>query len=149
MIDVKSTAFEPGQPIPEKYSQEGANVSPPLSWEGAPDETEEFAVVVDDPDAPGAGAWVHWLVWGIPAETDSLAEGDGPAFTRGKNSGGGTGYTGPMPPPGHGIHHYHFKIYALDAPVKLDEGAEKDDLIRAMEGHIIDRGELIGTYERT
>jgi Raf kinase inhibitor-like YbhB/YbcL family protein len=156
---LSSTAFEPGRVIPRKHTGEGEDVSPPLSWEHVPDGTKEFALICDDPDAPTPQPWVHWVIYGIPAEVRHLPEGikNDPKLTQpilalqGKNSwdsGKTIGYRGPMPPPGHGTHHYHFKLYALDTPLELAPGATKDQLLRAMKGHVVALAELIGTYER-
>ncbi len=148
MITVKSTVFDAGKPIPRKYTGEGPDVSPPLAWTGAPKETREFALICDDPDAPRAEPWVHWVLWKIPGDRTSLAEGNSGGGREGRNDFGRSGYGGPMPPPGHGTHHYHFKVYALDVPIDLKPGASKKDLLKAMQGHIVDQGDLIGTYER-
>jgi hypothetical protein len=148
MLNVTSSAFEPNGAIPKKYTGEGQDISPPLSWNGAPDGTEEFALICEDPDAPMDEPFVHWVLYGIPKGQTSLPEDDSGDGAEGKNSFGDPGYGGPMPPPGHGTHHYHFKLYALDAPVGLTPGASKADLLDAMEGHILDHGELVGTYER-
>lgn len=156
---LSSTAFEPGKVIPRKHTGEGGDVSPPLSWEHVPDGTKEFALICDDPDAPTPQPWVHWVIYGISAEVRHLPEGikNDPKLTQpilalqGKNSwdsGKTIGYRGPMPPPGHGTHHYHFKLYALDTPLELAPGATKDQLLRAMKGHVVALAELIGTYER-
>jgi Raf kinase inhibitor-like YbhB/YbcL family protein len=147
-MELTSGVFGVGQPIPRKYSQEGENVSPPLSWKGAPTGAREFAIVLEDPDSTGYQPWVHWLVWGIPADKHNLAESNGSLLRQGKNSSGKTGYAGPMPPPGHGEHHYRFRIFALDTKIELKNGANKDDLFAAMEGHVLDQAELVGTYER-
>jgi Raf kinase inhibitor-like YbhB/YbcL family protein len=148
MITLRSDAFENGQSIPEKYSGEGEGKSPPLAWEGAPGNVREFAIVLEDIDAPGDRPWIHWLVWQIPNDRTSLPEGDGSLFRQGRNGSGEAGYSGPMPPPGHGVHHYHFRIYALDKSLELEAGAGSNDLLDAMEGHVLDTGELVGTYER-
>ncbi len=148
MITVKSAAFEAGKPIPRKHTGEGPDVSPPLTWSGAPKETQEFALICDDPDAPRAEPWVHWVVWKIPGDRTALPEGSAAGAREGRNDFGRNGYGGPMPPPGHGTHHYHFKLYALDAPIDLKPGATKRDRLKAMERHILDQGELLGTYER-
>lgn len=148
MITLESTAFQHGAAIPRKYSGEGEDVSPPLSWSGAPEGTQEFVLICDDPDAPRPEPWVHWIVYGIPAGTTQLPEGDGSDFREGMNSWTDTGYGGPMPPEGHGTHHYHFKIYALDTKLELEPGATKEQVLQAIEGHIVAQGELIGTYQR-
>jgi len=148
MLNVTSPVFGAGQRIPRKYTGEGENVSPALSWSGAPEGTRQFALICDDPDAPRPEPWVHWVLYGIPPEVTDLAEGSSGGAMEGKNSSGRTGYHGPMPPPGHGTHHYHFKVYALDRPVHLPPGATKKELLEAMKGHVLAEGETVGTYER-
>jgi Raf kinase inhibitor-like YbhB/YbcL family protein len=154
-INITSSAFKSGDMIPKKYSGEDKDVSPALSWSNVPAEAKELALIVDDPDAPTPQPWVHWVVYNIPANTTNLPEAvpaeeplKTPAATQGKNDFGNVGYGGPMPPPGHGTHHYHFKLYALNAPLNLKTGAKKKELLDAMKGKIIAQGELIGTYER-
>lgn len=148
MMQVKSEAFDAEKAIPRKYSQENGNVSPPLTWQGAPANTREFAIICEDPDTPGYQPWIHWLVWGIPGDRTSVREGDVSSFKEGKNSNGRTEYSGPLPPPGYGEHHYHFRVFALDQHVGLEVGANRDDLLKAMEGHVIDQGDLVGIYRR-
>ncbi len=158
-ITLTSTAFQHGQSIPKKHTRDGEDVSPPLIWEGAPDGTKELALICDDPDAPTRQPWVHWLIYKIPPATKSLPEGvaagarpDKPTGAlQGRNSwssGRTIGYRGPAPPPGHGVHHYHFKLYALDTEMRLNPSIDKKALLDAMRGHILAEGELIGTYER-
>jgi Raf kinase inhibitor-like YbhB/YbcL family protein len=149
VIEVTSPAFEPGGAIPQRYTGEGRNVSPPLIWKGLPDETKEIALICDDPDAPTPNPWVHWVVYKIPAGVMGFREGStqGEAL-EGKNDFGTLGYGGPMPPRGHGAHHYHFKVYALDAELGVAAGLTKEQLLEAMEGHLLDESELVGTYER-
>jgi len=158
-IELKSSAFQNGARIPRKYTGDGEDVSPPLSWSGVPESAKELALICDDPDAPVAEPWVHWVIYGLSPELTSLPEGipaqsqiDQPVKAlQGKNSwssGRTIGYRGPAPPPGHGTHHYHFKLYALDQPLNLPAGVDKKRLLKAMEGHIIAEGELVGTYER-
>jgi Raf kinase inhibitor-like YbhB/YbcL family protein len=158
-IQITSSAFTQGQPIPKKYTGEGPDVSPQLAWTGAPQNTKEFALICDDPDAPTAEPWVHWVIYKIPASATGLPEGvpqaehpkDPAGALQGTNSwpkGENTGYRGPMPPVGHGVHHYHFKLYALDAPLSVSPGLDKKGLLAAMENHIMAQGELMGTYER-
>lgn len=158
-MTLECTAFNNGQPVPKKFTGEGQDVSPPFSWQGAPQGTQEFALICDDPDAPTPQPWVHWLIYKIPSGTSQLPEGV-PATARtgtpivacqGLNSwpsGRTFGYRGPMPPPGHGTHHYHFKLYALDADLHVNPGIDKAALLHAMSGHILAEAELIGTYER-
>jgi len=156
-LELISTAFSEGQPIPQKYTGEGADVSPPLSWSGLPDGTQELALICDDPDAPTAEPFVHWVIYGIPAAATGLPEDFSGAESRapelvgvaeGENSFGDTGYGGPMPPPGDGKHRYFFKLYALDSDLALQPGLDKQSLLRAMKGHVLGKGELMGTYER-
>ena len=105
--------------------------------------------IVDDPDAPVAEPWVHWVIYKIPGNATGLEDGAIPAGAlEGKNTFGNMGYGGPAPPRGHGVHHYHFKLYALDAPLQLKAGLDKKALLAEMAGHILGQGELIGTYER-
>jgi Raf kinase inhibitor-like YbhB/YbcL family protein len=147
-IELSSPAFEPGGSIPTKHTGEGQNVSPALRWSGLPEGTKEIALICDDPDAPRTEPWVHWVVYKIPAERTGLPEGGAQEALEGKNDFGTQGYGGPMPPRSHGVHHYRFKIYALDAELEAVAGLTKDRLLEAIEGHILDEGELIGTYER-
>jgi Raf kinase inhibitor-like YbhB/YbcL family protein len=151
-------AFKPGRRIPKQHTGEGADISPALDWSGVPDGAAELALICDDPDAPSAEPWVHWVIYQLPADLSGLPEAlprsprldDPPGALQGRNSwpSNNVGYRGPMPPPGHGTHHYHFRLYALDAPLKLEPGATKGDLLRAMEGRVTAKGELIGTYSR-
>lgn len=154
-LTITSKAFGDGQNIPTKYTGDGQDVSPPLAWSDVPPETKELALIVDDPDAPSPQPWVHWVAYKIPADVAELAEGiaakaelTAPAGAlQGKNSWGSIGYRGPAPPPG-GVHHYYFKLYALDAKLNLTPGAGKDALLAAMNPHILAEGKLIGTYKR-
>ncbi len=148
MLTLKSRAFESGQPIPAKYTGEGQNTSPPLAWSEPPAGTEEFALICDDPDAPRDEPWVHWVLYKIPGDRRELAEGDKAGAVEGQTSWETVGYGGPMPPPGHGTHHYHFKLYALDQPLELGPGTTKEGVLEAMDGHILEQAELVGTYER-
>ena len=165
-LTLSSPSFQNGQPIPAKYSCKGENASPALNWEGVPAGTKSFALICDDPDAPG-GSWVHWVIYGIPANTVSLPEniqkrdaveapgsmsgrGDanGPGAKQGVNDFGKVGYGGPCPPRGRGAHHYDFQLYALDAELKLAPRATRKQLKAAMKGHIIGEAELSGSYQR-
>ncbi len=158
-MSIQSRAFDDGQAIPVKYTGEAQDVSPPLSWDGTPQVTKELALICDDPDAPTPEPWVHWLIYNLPAETQSLPEHvsrEGQiaapvAARQGCNSwpdGENLGYLGPMPPRGHGLHHYHFKLYALDATLNLPPGINKGQLLQAMSGHVLATAEIMGTYER-
>ena len=154
---VRSSAFSEGHPIPPAHTEDGDDRSPVLTWSAAPKETAAFCLIVDDPDAPGEEEWVHWILADIPGSASSLPAGfhekllpaDAPSgLVQGVNSWGTTGYRGPAPPVGHGLHHYHFKLYALDAVLGLPEGVAKHELLEALSGHVLARGELVGTYRR-
>jgi Raf kinase inhibitor-like YbhB/YbcL family protein len=152
---LSSPGFRHNYPVPAKFTCEGQDVSPTLKWEGAPAGTKSFALICDDPDAP-ASTWVHWVIWGIPATATGLPENvtrteSVPALggtKQGENSASRLGYDGPCPPPGHGVHHYHFKLYALDTEPALKPWATKRQLEEAMGGHVLAIAELVGTYER-
>jgi Raf kinase inhibitor-like YbhB/YbcL family protein len=147
-IEVSSPSFEPGATIPERHTGEGQDVSPPVQWGGLPQRTREIAIVCDDPDAPTQKPFVHWVVYKIPADRKGLPEGSTEGALEGINDFRGRGYGGCMPPRGHGVHHYHFKVYALDTELDAPAGLSKDELLVAMKGHILDEGELVGTYKR-
>lgn len=155
-IVVESSSFAPGGPIPIRHTGDGADISPPLSWNALPEGTRELALIVDDPDAPRAEPWVHWVIYKIPGTEGGSAEGVGSGggaslptgALQGRNDFGSTGYGGPAPPRGHGTHHYRFTLYALDAPLDVGTGLDKAALLGAMRGHILGQGELVGTYER-
>jgi Raf kinase inhibitor-like YbhB/YbcL family protein len=153
-MKIQSSAFEAGQTIPARYSvAEGENISPALFWTGVPAGTKALALIVDDPDAP-MGTFVHWVLYNLPGDAAGLPEAvpaKGPApggALQGVNDFGHMGYGGPQPPKGHGVHHYHFKLYALDGPIALGAGATKADLVGAMTGRILAESELVGVYER-
>jgi Raf kinase inhibitor-like YbhB/YbcL family protein len=146
---LSSPAFDSGKPIPRRHTGEGEDLSPPLVWSGLPPGTLELALICDDPDAPRPTPWVHWVRYGIPPTTRSLPEGAARPGVDGANSWPeGKGYRGPMPPPGHGVHHYHFRLYALDTTLDLEPGATKAQLLAAMQDHILAMADLVGTYER-
>lgn len=148
-LQVTSNAFEAGGTIPARYTADGDDISPPLHWEGLPEGTESVAVIADDPDAP-RGTWVHWLAWNLPPDTDTLEEHvpEDEELPRGGVQGttdfGTVGYGGPAPPSG--THRYFFKVYALDEVLALPSAATKPELEKAMQGHILDKGELMGKY---
>jgi Raf kinase inhibitor-like YbhB/YbcL family protein len=141
-----STAFTEGHEIPKKYTSDGADISPPLAWSGVPEEARSLALVVDDPDAPN-GTWVHWLVHDLPPSTNELPEGTStpPGGRIGVNSWKRTEWNGPAPPKG--LHHYVFKLYALDRKLGLARPT-KDELEAAMAGHVLDEAKLTGTYQK-
>jgi Raf kinase inhibitor-like YbhB/YbcL family protein len=146
-LELTSDAFQDGQPIPAQFTCDGANQTPTLHWSDPPEGTKSFALVIDDPDAP-SGTFRHWGVFDIPASARSIGGGQR-AGTEVANDFGKTGYGGPCPPEGHGPHHYHFKLFALDVD-KLDVGADAKvvDVEKAAAKHALAQGELIGTYER-
>ena len=143
-MEVKSV-FKQGEKIPVKYTADGRDVNPLLKISGIPDEAESLVLIVDDPDAP-VGDWVHWLVFNIPVSTTRIKENSVPSGVQGTNSWGRNDYGGPSPPSG--THRYFFKVYALDSELDLDESASKKDVVKAMQGHILDKAELMGVYER-
>jgi len=156
---ITSKAFEHGQPIPRQYTGDGEDVSPPLEWENVPDAAQELALICEDPDAPKPPPWVHWVIYSIASDVHALPEHMPPtartespvAACQGRNSwshGTTIGYRGPAPPPGHGTHHYHFKLYALDAKLHVMPGSDKETLLQTMSGHVLGEAELVGTYER-
>ncbi|MBS0628575.1 MAG: YbhB/YbcL family Raf kinase inhibitor-like protein [Verrucomicrobia bacterium] len=145
-FSIISPSFKENETIPSKYTCEGINVSPPLNWESAPSGTKSFALIVDDPDAPG-GTKDHWVVYNISSTTFSCNENEVPRDAlQGMNYLGKTKYTGPCPP--NGTHRYFFKLYALKEPLNLPEGATKQEVEQAMESLILDKTQLIGTYVR-
>jgi Raf kinase inhibitor-like YbhB/YbcL family protein len=147
-MSVTSDAFRRGGAIDRRNTAYGANVSPPLHWSAVPG-ARVYAVVLEDPDAPKPTPFVHWLIWNIQAT--SLPEGvpaqTAPAAIQGANEAGGIGFSGPHPPPLTGVHHYHFEVFALDAPLGLGGGGDLAALVKAMQGHVLADGELIGTFK--
>lgn len=149
-LDLTSAAFSTGATIPVRHTCEGEDLSPALTWNNVPEGTRTFALVVDDPDAPGK-TWVHWLVWDIPASARSLPEGLGPTagdVRQGTNDFKSIGYGGPCPPKGHGAHRYFFRLFALDRRVDLPPGATRAEVDAAMKGHVLATGELMGKFHR-
>ncbi len=146
-LTLTSPAFAQGRPIPAKYTCDDQDISPPLHWDYVPPATQALALIVDDPDAP-VGVWDHWLLFNLPANLRDLPEkaAPPPGSLEGKNGWGRTGYRGPCPP--RGSHRYFFRLYALDTPLNLASGASKEQLLKAMAGHILAQGELMGTYSR-
>lgn len=146
-----SAAFQNGEAIPKKYTGEGDDISPPFEWHNVPDGTRSFALVCHDPDAPlvstGSYGFVHWVLYNIPDSTNGLPEGV-LTYTPGQNNFGKTGYGGPMPPEGHGRHHYFFWLLALDENMNLEQGLSLWQLLEQVEPHVIGMNRLVGTYER-
>ena len=155
-IHVSTPDFKPGDRIPTQFTGEGKDTSPALNWTGLPPGTREIAVIVEDPDAPRPVPFVHWVIYKIPADATGLPAGVPATATlqslkgamQGINDFPKTGYGGPMPPKGHGPHHYHFIVYALDAPLNVSPGLDANGLRAAMKGHLLGEGELVGVYER-
>lgn len=150
-IAISSTAFTDNAPIPTKYTCSGQDLSPPLAWSGIPTGAQSFAVICEDPDAPG-GTFYHWGVYNLPASVTGLTEG-AKLLPQGaktaQNSFGSGGYRGPCPPKGHGIHHYHFRFYALSVrEVSIDGSANCRKLLAALQPHVMASCDLIGTFER-
>jgi hypothetical protein len=152
-LSLSSPAFAPQQRIPNQFSREGGNLSPPVEWRGAPQGTRSFALIVEDPDAP-RGVFRHWAAYDIPADARSLAEGagsreQGAAIQMGTNDFGNTQYDGPQPPQGHGSHHYHFRLFALDVPsLEVPENCAAEDVLAAVQEHALEEAETVGTFER-
>ncbi len=149
-----SAAFDNGAPIPKKYTGDGEDVSPPLSWSDVPEEAKQLVIICDDPDAPTKEPWVHWVIYNIPAELGGLPEGipadeepkDVPGALQGNNTWPTIGYRGPAPPSG--THRYFFKAYAVPAGLFSKPGLDKKAVLAAIDGKVIAQAELLGTYKR-
>ena len=151
-MQVHSSAFANGTEIPKQYSSEGEDLSPPLSWSDAPEGTKGFAVICHDPDAPlitnrGTYGFVHWVAYNIPGDVSSLAENNTP-YTEGKNDFGNIGYNGPLPPNGHGEHHYYFWVIALKEETNFEAGLTLWELLEKVEPLAIGMNRMQGTYKR-
>jgi Raf kinase inhibitor-like YbhB/YbcL family protein len=151
-LKLNSTSFEPGGYIPEKFTCDGEDISPDISWSGAPDGTETFTLIVEDPDAPGR-VFIHWVVYNIPNNVEGFEEGTS-AFeiiktgaSQGKNDMGTVGYTGPCPPPGK-AHRYYFRLFALDCVLDLPSMLSRSAVLGAMKGHVLGETEIMGKYKR-
>lgn len=144
-MKLTSPAFEHNSAIPSEHTCDSADTSPELNIADVPENAKSLVLINDDPDAP-VGTWDHWIVFNIPPSTSKINKGHEPAGTPGKNSWGRTGYGGPCPPSG--THRYFFKLYALDTGLDLPEASTKKDIEAAMQGHIIEKTELLGTYKR-
>jgi Raf kinase inhibitor-like YbhB/YbcL family protein len=150
-LNLTSDAFQNDQPIPARYTRDGQNLSPALSWQGEPQQTASFAVIVEDPDAP-RGVFAHWVCFNIDAQTHGLpagvpkADSIGGTAVQGQNDFGSTGYDGAQPPPGK-PHHYHFEVFALDTILPLRAGVTRKEVLNAMQGHVLEKAELIGLYQ--
>lgn len=150
-MQLSSTAFDTGGPIPSRYTGDGEDVSPALSWADAPEGTREFALICHDPDAPlikpATYGFVHWVLYGIPGDVSALPEGVAD-YSSGGNDFGNAAYGGPAPPPGHGRHHYFFWLLALDCETRFDAGLTMWELLEKIEPNVIGMNRLVGTYAR-
>ena len=150
-LQVSSSAFGAGGAIPTQHTGEGQDTSPPLAWDNVPQGTRSFAVICHDPDAPvvsaGGYGFIHWVLYNLPATTTSLAEGE-EGYATGPSDFGKPGYGGPMPPNGHGTHHYFFWVLALDCEADLAPGLTLGQLLAALEDNVIGMNRLVGTYQR-
>ncbi len=145
-MKIASSAFENNQRIPQQYTCDGKNINPPLSVSSVEEKAKSLVLIVEDPDAP-MGIWIHWLLWNIDPKQSEIIENSIPeGAVEGMTSFGKHGYGGPCPPGG--THRYFFKLYALDTVLSLSSNSGKNDLLNAMEGHIIDQAELVGIYSR-
>lgn len=155
---VHSESFQLGAVIPRRHAApgEGDNISPALHWSGVPPTARELLLVCEDPDAPALHPFVHWIVRRIPPDLGHLPEGipaletpgTAPGLIQGINAARKVGWYGPLPPPGHGVHHYYFQLFALDREIDLPDAPTQKDLVHAMSGHLIAHGHHVGTYER-
>jgi Raf kinase inhibitor-like YbhB/YbcL family protein len=146
-MTLSSKSFKDNQPMPKGCGAETGNKSPELDWSKAPAGTKSFALIVEDPDAPGSNPFVHWVLFNIPPKTKMILPGHAPVGAiAGQNGSGSNGYYGPNPP--NGTHHYHFRLYALDTELSLSSGASRDDVVKAIDGHQLAQGEIIGLYSK-
>jgi Raf kinase inhibitor-like YbhB/YbcL family protein len=151
-MKLESQAFDHGADVPRRHTCDGSDLSPPLSWTGAPEDTRSFALIVDDPDAP-AGTWVHWVLYNLPGSTTRLPEAASGADTlppptlEGVNGWGRSDYGGPCPPSG--THRYFFRLYALNTELSLGPGATAAAVLAAAKAHVLDEAVLMGRYQRT
>jgi len=147
-MKITSPTFENNKNIPSKYTCDGKNVSPPLIFSEIPENTKSLVLIMDDPDAvkPAGKVWDHWIIFDIPRGTKEIPEGREPRGMHGKGTSGNLKYHGPCPPDGE--HRYYFKLYALNTELNLSEGSAKSEIEKAMKGHIIEKAELIGKYNK-
>jgi len=147
MMTVTSTTFKEGEKIPALYTCEGRDINPPLRFSGVPGVAQSLALIMNDPDAP-MGTWTHWMIWNIQPTLQEIPEHYGLSQeVEGWTSAGTPGYHGPCPPSG--VHRYFFKLYALDTMLDISTETDAASLMQAMEGHIIDHAQLIGTYQKS
>jgi Raf kinase inhibitor-like YbhB/YbcL family protein len=144
-----SPSFEDGAPIPQKFTCDGGGINPEFQIQNVPESAKSLALIIHDPDAPISGGFFHWVVWNIGPQTTLIKEESAPpGATEGLNGARRAGYAAPCPPPGHGVHHYHIKLYALDTMLDLPGTTAAFGLAAAMAGHVLAETELVGTYER-
>ncbi len=146
-LRISSPAFDYHAALPDRHTGAGAGVNPPLAWSGAPKGTRQFALVCHDPDAPLPHGWTHWVVTGIPSDASAIPDGTCP-FLEATNDFGDRGYGAPMPPPGHGVHHYYFWLFALGTEIDGDPTLTRALLLDRIGDHVIEQARLIGTVER-
>ena len=147
-IAVHSVAFDAGSPLPISCSVDGVGAAPALSFANVPEGAQSLLVICEDPDAPFLQPYVHWVVYGIPPTANAIDAQSQHDYRLGENSKSENGFTPAAPPPGHGVHHYHFQVFALDRALDLPPGAERDDVVESAKGHVLGWGEIVGTYER-
>lgn len=151
-LQLSSSAFDGGGPIPTRHTGEGEDTSPPLEWKNVPEGTRSFALICHDPDAPvvsaGGYGFIHWVLYNVPSQLTGLAEDGAGDYTSGANNFGNTGYGGPMPPNGHGTHHYYFWVLALDRDPDLEPGLTLGQLLESIEASVLGMNRLVGTYKR-
>ena len=146
-LEISSPAFSV-ETIPQRYTSDGENVSPPLQWSKIPPETKQLVLICHDPDAPLPWGFTHWTLYNIPPNVTEIAEGEGNKYTEGLNTSGNNGNTGPAPPEGHGVHHYYFWLYALNQSLVLRSGLNREELLKAIADSVTAQARLVGTYQR-
>jgi len=147
-IEVRSVAFDADTPLPISCTVDGVGAPPPLSFHGVPEGAASLVVLCEDPDAPYPEPFVHWMVYGMPGVAEDLDAQSQVSYRLGQNSKLEVGYAPAAPPPGHGVHHYHFQVFALDRKLELAAGVGRSDLLDAMKEHVLAWGEIVGTYQR-
>jgi Raf kinase inhibitor-like YbhB/YbcL family protein len=147
-LEIRSVAFDAGTPLPISCSVDGVGAAPALSFANVPESAQSLVVICEDPDAPFLQPYVHWVAYGIPATAEGIDAQSQHDYRLGENGKSENGFAPAAPPPGHGVHHYHFQVFALDVPVELPQGAERDAVVDAAKGHVLAWGEIVGTYER-
>jgi Raf kinase inhibitor-like YbhB/YbcL family protein len=147
-LRVFSPDFEPEARLPERHTSDGADVAPTLQFEAVPSATRSLAVVCHDPDAPKTYGFDHWVIYNVPPERIDVGPDAASDVTEGRNSFGTLGYRGPAPPPGHGLHHYYFHLYALDTQPDAPSGLTRRELLELIDAHIIEQARIVGTYSK-